>query len=375
MRFVRFVALATLALTPSLAFGQLNTILRNGAGRIVRLQADVTADNAGNGNPDADPDDGGWDLLDATSDTAHSGSASSRTTYGITSIGMALALQRGAASTNALVACLGAYSNMVSNPAIAAGPDPLFLYLMRRLTLDRTFADAAHAKWDAAIQSLGNGDVEAAGRAVKQARIDQGTPDLYPWDLCWFIISASKLANLFPGEGFELKASLLSQIVLNDLLAPTHTFDVNDATRDFYDLGIVGALLSLRVTNISPGQANLLLTRVLNRQNLDGSWGFSDAQPAGNLQSTSYAVVALRLFRANASAGVARQAGSNYLAARQGANGGFQFDVAGMEAPEADSEVLFALSLVPPTTPFAPIAAPELPEPMPIAVPLEIEIP
>jgi hypothetical protein len=377
MRTIGSIALAALVWAPAAAFGQgsLTTILRDGSSRIVHLQADVTADNAGNGNPDTDPDDGGWDLLVTTSATAHTPSPSALTTYGVTSIGMALALQRNAATTNALVACLGAYQNMASNPAIAAGPDPVFLFLMRRLTQDTTFADAARAKWDAAIQSLGNGDVEAAGRAIKQARIDQGTPDLYPWDMCWFVISATRLDHLFPGQGFALSASLLSQIVLNDLISPSPTFDVTATNRDFYDLGLAGALLSLRVTNISPSQSNSLLTRLIARQNPDGSWGFSDLQPTGNIQSTAYSIIACRLFRPNAAARTAREAASNYLASIQAVNGGFPFDTNGMEVPEADSEALLAIFFVPPTAPFAPLVAPDLPEPTPVAVPLAIEIP
>ena len=34
--------------------------LKQGADRLLALQADITEDNAGNGDPDADPEDGGW---------------------------------------------------------------------------------------------------------------------------------------------------------------------------------------------------------------------------------------------------------------------------------------------------------------------------
>ena len=43
------------------------TAIVKASDRLVALQADITEDNAGNGAPDDDPDDGGWNwLIDET---------------------------------------------------------------------------------------------------------------------------------------------------------------------------------------------------------------------------------------------------------------------------------------------------------------------
>ena len=105
---------------------------------------------------------------------------------------MALAYQRNAASFNAFITCLDAYSAMATDPAIVSGADPTFFFLMRRLTSDNTFANEARAKWNLAIDALGGGDVTAAAQAIKQRRVTEGHPDLYPWDIAWFVISANR---------------------------------------------------------------------------------------------------------------------------------------------------------------------------------------
>ncbi|MBI3846846.1 MAG: hypothetical protein HY292_19655 [Planctomycetes bacterium] len=349
---VPLVILLSLALAPSPGAWAQPTqrdVLRNGTARLVKLQADRTADNAGNGYSDGDPDDAGWDASVSTADTGHSSQSSPPNTYGVTAVGMALAYQRNAASFNAFIACLDAYSEMANDPAIVSGADPTFLFLMRRLTADNTFANEARAKWNLAIDALGGGDVTAAAQAIKQRRVTEGHPDLYPWDIAWFVISANRLEKLFPGQGFTLDSTIFAQAVLNDLLAQTPVFDVNDATKDFYDIGLVGAALALRVVGLAPTQYNSLLDRIVARQNADGSWGFDDPHRAGNVQTTAYAAIVCKLFRNRGDAIGAKNAAANWLAASQMTNGGFHAYCGFDEVPEADGEALFAINLVPPT--------------------------
>ncbi len=339
------------------------TILRSGSSRLVRLQADRTADNAGNGFSDADPDDGGWDHAVNISGGGHSANPSPPNTTTVTSIGLAMAFRRGAANYNAFISCLDAYLAMASDPAIVSGADGTFLYLMNRLGGDPTFAQEARDKWNLAIDSLGGGDVNAAAQAIKQRRVAQGFPALYPWDISWFVISASRLDRLFPGEGFLLNGTIFAQAILNDLLSQTPTFDVFDASQPYYDIGVIGACIALRVVALSPGQYNALLDRILSRQNVDGSWGWNDTYPEGNPQTTAYAVIASRLFRNRADANAAKLAGANYLASLQMSNGGFHYYCGGDEVTEADGEILFALSLVAPVNPPAGLCPANVPPP------------
>ncbi len=70
-----------------------------GADYLIKAQADVTEDNAGNGNPDVpdDPDDGGWDWNSTV--FTHSTSASPTNIYGATAQGIYYAyLETGNAS-------------------------------------------------------------------------------------------------------------------------------------------------------------------------------------------------------------------------------------------------------------------------------------
>ncbi|MCK5840181.1 MAG: hypothetical protein KAG99_10040, partial [Bacteroidales bacterium] len=120
-----------------------------GADYLRHAQADVTEDNAGNGNPDIDPQDGGWNWVLISPIFTHSAANSSTNLYGATPQGLHNAYLSSADATY-LTAMQDAATVMIGNPNIRSAADLIFLMKFQDLpgiTPD-IYKDAAKAKFD-----------------------------------------------------------------------------------------------------------------------------------------------------------------------------------------------------------------------------------
>jgi hypothetical protein len=132
--------------------------LVSGADYLKHSQADITEDNAGNGDPDNpdDPDDGGWDWRLTAPAFTHSAGASPKNIYGATAMGLYYAYLE-TSEGSYLTAMQDAATQMIGDPGIRSAADLIFLMRFQDLpgvTAD-IYQDAAKAKFDSRIATYG----------------------------------------------------------------------------------------------------------------------------------------------------------------------------------------------------------------------------
>jgi hypothetical protein len=321
-------------------------VLADGANRLVDLQADITADNAGNGLIDDDPDDGGWDWYILPTDTAHTSSPSPDNLYGVTANG----ILEGFIAEGGIRAAIGlvdTYLGMDANPDVNKGPDYGFLVRLSDLTGDPTYQDLARDRWDTKMATYGGAD--SLAMLIRDSRHDQGWDALIPWDIGLYIESAMELQRVFPGQGYLSDAIDMADVIYEDLASDSGYFDMNNDSTDAYYLGLEGIVVSFGLTNVYTSYATDAGRIILANQNQDGSWPWSALYPDPDIQTTAYVVMAFGMLNLPYNVvNTAGQAGSDYLVSVQGANGGW--DNFGYEYPEVDGECLRAISYYPPTS-------------------------
>jgi len=353
-------------------------VITKGTDRMMELQADITADNAGNGpegseSPD-DPDDGGWDFLIPLGEPSHSMDASPTNIYGACALGMAVGFGKNRNQPRGLIGLLDAYRGFLADPTINSGPDPAFLARLSKITGDPTYQEFALETWLSALADIGGDpeDPRATAEVIRDVRDGQGIPGIYPWDLSLFVISAIVLEKAFRNGEFRPQAVAIANVISEDLVSPDPIFDITDTNQDFYDIGLAGVVIALRATGVLPSLADEVRDLVLSRQNPDGSWGFSDQFPGASYQETAYSVVALFLYRNHVPSLAARTAGSTFIATTQLPSGGWDLFMDGTtELTEANGECVLAVSLVRPQPSESPIVLSPRPH-LPVARPFSI---
>jgi len=187
----------------------MDAALAAGADYLKHAQADITEDNAGNGNPDVpdDPDDGGWDWNLTDPNYTHSTSVSSDNLYGVTAQGLLNAYQETGDATY-MTAIQDAASYMITDPDIDSAADLVFLMKFQDLpgVTPDIYKNAAKAKYDAKITDMVNKTppypATATGLAeyIRDVRAGQGYEDgIIPWDIASWAVSAQMLYDRFGG--------------------------------------------------------------------------------------------------------------------------------------------------------------------------------
>jgi parallel beta-helix repeat protein len=276
------------------------------------MQADVTEDNAGNGDPDDpdDPDDGGWDWV-VTSPPhpfSHSVNSSPTNIYGATALGLYYAYLR-TSDTSYFIALTDAANVMVANPGIWSAADIIFLMLYDDLAAIPTtlYADSAKAKFDARIASQGS----ATGLAeyIRDLRSGQGYPcGIIAWDIGQFVRGAAMLEEFYPSDPYDYAqaaidmAEVLWQDSYND--NPGY-FDIeDDAGWDptytnknywWYNLGITGLIDAFSLSGVHTDEISGLVTILLEGQYSSGamSYCYGANTDDENWQSTGFAAMTL----------------------------------------------------------------------------------
>lgn len=347
-------------------------VLSDGANRLVDLQADIIGDNAGNGFNDDDPDDGGWDWEILPTDTAHSASPSPENLFGVTADGILAAFQA-QHSMRLAISLIDTYTGMEANPDIDSGSDFGFLCRLSDLSGDSTYAKTARDRWDSKIDIYGGADSLAI--AIMENRHSYGYDGLIPWDIGLFIKGAVDLHRYFPGGGYLSDAIDMADVIYNDITSDSAYFDMNDGMEWFYTFGLEGILTSFGLTGVYTDLAADAALLLLQTQNEDGSWPWSEEYPDADIQATAYVVMGFGMLELWYHAiNNAAQEGSDYLVSVQQPNGGW--DNYGSEYPEVDGECLRAISYYPPTSDLSDsgvrkqIRMPERSVQLPIARPL-----
>ena len=329
--------------------------LAKGSKHLVELQSDITEDNAGNGNPDVDLEDGGWDWQIDSTITAHSGSSSPENTYGATADGvlgtyLTLGGKAYPPSLSTRTSLEDTYSGMLANLNIDSGGDFPFLVRLSVKTGDNKYANLARARYDAKIAFYGGS--KALANAIVNARGVNGD-GIIPWDINQFAVGAAKLNDYFPGQGYDADADTFAQVIYEDIYNnnPGY-FDETNKSEWWWTLGIAGALEAFTVSGTHLTQRDQLATTLLNYQNdgvtknPKGAWDWNDDYPGGDYQTTAYAIMALMAY-GGAQAKSACIEGVNWLVGDQRANGSWYWDN-WWEYTEEEGEALWAISLLVP---------------------------
>ena len=123
-----------------------------GANYLKHAQADITEDNAGNGDPDVpdDPDDAGWDWKLISPDFTHSTAASSKNLYGATVQGLYYAyLETGNAAY--MTAMQDAATYMIGDSDVRSAADLVFLMKFQDLPGDLCLFHSQHSLQDSQL--------------------------------------------------------------------------------------------------------------------------------------------------------------------------------------------------------------------------------
>ncbi len=330
-----------------------------GADYLQHAQADVTEDNAGNGNPDVpdDPDDGGWDW-NSTAFT-HSTAASPTNIYGATAQGLYYAyLETG--DTGYMTAMQDAATVMAANPSIRSAADLIFL--MKFQDLPGVPADiykaAAQAKYDARIVTYGSATLFA--EYIRDIRgVNQNYPNgIIAWDIGGWVVAAQMLADRYGTTPYDYAADAdaMAEVLWQDSFNDNPgLFDIVDdagwdptyTDRNFwwYSLGITGLIDAFEAADLHTAEIPGLITILLDCQYAGG--GFSGSYGANpddeDWQSTAYAVLSLAVVDQATYQNDINRAAYWLGATQDEVSGGWVYD-SGNHYPEIGGEATAALS-------------------------------
>ncbi len=328
---------------------------------ILHLQADITEDNALNGDPDypvLDPNDGGWDwYIDTFTHTDIPNSWGNL--YGVISNSI-FRLYQVEPTTRLWIGMTDAADWMVAHgPNVApydidSGPDIVFLldYASQSgVSNPSVYQDAAKAIWDSR-KSENGGSVASFMTLLFNWANGAGQPPLAAWDAASYCEGLMELDTLYPGNGYGADAVAIANIIWEDSINESTT-NFNAITRpvvyDVYPLGISGLIRAFDTTDTHTTDIPTLQTLLLDCQYATTggfSFNYGTATPGlEDYQNTAYALWALHdnLDMTSPAVLAAFQNGVGFLASVQDpASGGFLYND-GFHVPEEGAECAAAL--------------------------------
>lgn len=332
-----------------------------GGDYLVFMQADITEDNAGNGDPDQDFEDGGWDWY--IQDLEHTAIQSWKNLYGVTALGLLKAYELDPKPAY-FTAMKDAADYMVANGphdpgGIRSGPDVSFL--LRFADLDACpdpalYRAGAQAIWDRHITTYGSMANLAA--AIRDARAGSYPNGIIAWDVSAWVIAAMDMHAAFPAGSHDLEALAIAEVIYQDSFAgnpgyfdPYGTnqgYDPAWNTVDYwwYNLGVQGLLRSFVAAGVHLAEVPGLTQLLLDSQYPSGA--FSDQYGAqggdADWQTSAYVLETLAEYATHTPAVAdALYKGAVWLAATQDSSGGWLYGD-GYHYPEVGAECTRALA-------------------------------
>ncbi|MFZ1682547.1 MAG: hypothetical protein WAU88_00315, partial [Candidatus Zixiibacteriota bacterium] len=295
-----------------------NAALSSAADYLRHMQADVTEDNAGNGNPDvpADPNDGGWDwsVLSPPDPFFHTTAPSPKNVYGVSGLGLYYAYLR-SGSANLLTAMTDAANAMIADAGIRSASDIIFLQLYDDLpaVAGTTYRDAAKAKYDGRITAYGS--ATALAQAIRDARGGSYPNGIIGWDLGGWAKAAAFLSARYGNSPYDYAqdAKDIAEVLWQDSYNsnPGYFDVVADAGWDptwsnvnywWYTLGVSGLVDAFVASGIHTsdlaGLAARLKASQLSSGAVSGSYGAHATDE--DWQSTAYAAMSLAYYNQSA---------------------------------------------------------------------------
>ncbi len=339
-----------------------------GANYLRYMQADVTEDNAGNGDPDQDLQDAGWDWVLTAFE--HSAGNSPSNVHGVTALGLYEAYLLDP-NPQIFIAMKD-----VADHAVAIGPVPPYptglhyagdiMFLLKFATLPGVtnpadYQNAALAVWDWRLVNTGTGTAASVAEAIRDSRHGQGYDNgIIPWDVSAYVDAVMQLDAVFPGNGYAADAAAMAEVLWQDsfnhnpdyfdVLGRNQGFDPTWANKDYwwYNLGVSGLIRSFATAGVHPAEVATLEALLYDSQYPDSA--FSDGYGADTTvndrdwQTTAYVMMALHENLPGSAANLAALYGAgSWLAATQDVSGGFVYG-SGNHYPEMGSEATRALA-------------------------------
>jgi len=284
--------------------------------------------------------DGGWFFIVGDTDCGAGPGASCRNTFGVTGLGLIDAFKitkKAVMKTKALEtgdALVARYQSEGCTP-LPITVDLSFLVSLSSIAGNASYRNQGAATWTCITQAFPSGAARADDRINR--RITQGLNNLGAWDAAFDVNAA---LDVLGQKNYALAE--LAQVFARQV-----DWDVNDPNcQDCETLSkanLLNAMFRVKGATLTiKNKVTEYLNDLLAEQLPDGSWN-------GDTQITSYAVIALDLYRAQgslamrASIKAAIDAGAANLLNQQLGNGGYD-DGFGNEVTEVDSEVLQALA-------------------------------
>ena len=349
-------AAATVAVAGSV---DIHAAMVAGADYLQHAQADVTEDNAGNGDPDLpnDPDDGGWDWRLTSPAFTHSTAASPPNIYGATAMGLYYAYLE-TSDAGHMTAMLDAADVMAGDANIRSASDLVFLMRFQDLpgVAANTYQDAAKAKFDGRIATYGT--ATALAQYIRDARHGQGYDNgIIPWDIGTWAVAAQMLEDRYPSDPYDYATAAddIAEVIWQDSFNSTpgyfdpttnNGWDPTYANTDYYwyTLGITGLIDAFEAANVHTSEISGLVTTLLECQYDGGAFSYSYGANTDDedWQSTAYAVMSLaRVDQATYQSEI--NLAGYWLAATQDSSGGWVYS-SGNHYPEIGGENTAALS-------------------------------
>lgn len=342
---------------------------------LVAMQADITEDNAGNGDdgvdesPD-DPDDGGWDWVTTT--FSHGTAVSPGNLYGVTANGL---------YRNYLVdpqsswftAMQDAADEMVARGPAAAypvgvrsGPDVTFLLDFASLpgVVDPSvYEDGAVAIWD--YQMAAHGGPQGLAEYIRDARAVSYPNGIIPWDVAPWVKAAMALYDYDSMGGYDLAAAQMAEVLYQDSYGGSGYFEpfghsqgfdptYGNADYWYYTLGVTGLIDAFCASGEHTGEIAALEGLLLDCQYASGAFSYSYGAEVDDEDWQSSAYCLSTIGSCLPGNDDALGAGALWLAATQDASGGFVYG-SGNHYPEIAAECAAGLSY---STPYTVVQSP-----------------
>ncbi|MFT5234358.1 MAG: hypothetical protein ACI9UQ_002403, partial [Candidatus Krumholzibacteriia bacterium] len=329
------------------------------------MQSDINEDNAGNGNPDQDLEDGGWHWVGSAFE--HDANASPGNLYGVTANGM-LQVYAFNPDPALMTAMQDAADYMVTTgpTSIRSSADMNFLLDFAALAGVATpglYQAGAEAIWLYRLANYGIGTATSFAEYIRDFRgISNGYQNgIIPWDIATYATAVMRLETVFPGNGYAAQAAEIAEVLYQDsfALAPGYFdfatrckgYDPAYADTDFYwySLGIGGLIEAFQVTGTHTAEIPALEILLLECQYSDGAYSFQYGAPTGfddrDWQATAYAALVIDNFLAATPTNMASlQNAGIWLASTQDPSGGFIY-TGGDHYPEVGGECAAALAV------------------------------
>jgi hypothetical protein len=338
----------------SRSFDDICSALIDGADYLRFAQSDITEDNAVNGDPDIDQEDGGWDWVLTSPVFNHSSSSSPKNIYGATAQGLLYAYLKTGNSTYK-IALDDAANYMISDVNIRSAADLIFLMLYDDLpsVANTTYQDAAKVKYDGRITTYGN--ATAFAEYIRDVRYSQGYGNgIIAWDIGAWARAAAMLHDRYPGNGYDTDADDIAEVIWQDSFNGTpgyfnissdNGWDPNYTNVDYwwYTLGITGLIDAFNFADVHSSDITTLTAILLNCQYPSGAFSFSYGANIGDedWQSTAYTVLSLAMLDQDFYQSNINDAGS-WIASTQDVSGGWVYG-GGNHYPEIGGENTAAL--------------------------------